>query len=161
MTNRLTLSVAVALCLSATAALADDARLCSRYVLFGEYELAFKPCKALAEQGNASAQSSLGYMYELGLGVTLNYDEALHWYRAAAEQGLARAQNNLGLLYEKGWGVPQNFIQAHAWYNIAAANGGEYASEDRNRIASQMTSQQIAEAQALAVQCMNSNYTEC
>ena len=49
---------------------------------------------ALAEQGHADAQFSLGFMYENGLGA-----EALKWYRLAAEQGLAEGQYNLGNMY--------------------------------------------------------------
>ncbi len=34
-----------------------------------------------AEQGNAWAQQSIGYMYEQGQGITQNYELALSWYR--------------------------------------------------------------------------------
>ena len=116
---------------------------------------------AAAEQGDSWAQYRLGYMYHIGRGVVQNYREAMRWYRAAAEQGYGTAQHFLALMHQNGSGVLQNFILAHMWYNIAAANGDELATEYRNRIARQMTAQQIAEAQALAVQCMNSNYTMC
>lgn len=48
-----------------------------------------------AEAGNAEAQSSLGYRYEKGSGVTEDAAEARKWYRMAAEQGHGTAQYNL------------------------------------------------------------------
>ena len=49
-----------------------------------------------AEQGDAEAQSVLGLMYSLGLGVPQDSQEAVKWYRRAAEQGNAGVQSNLG-----------------------------------------------------------------
>ena len=60
-----------------------------------------------AEQGDASAQHSLGFMYAYGYGVPQDHKAAVKWYRLAAEQGDASAQLNLGVMYEKGRGVPQ------------------------------------------------------
>ena len=37
----------------------------------------------LAQQGDASAQFTLGVMYDLGLGVPRDYPEAVKWYRMA------------------------------------------------------------------------------
>ena len=48
------------------------------------------------------AQNNLGLMYENGLGVPKDYDEAVKWYRLAAAQGDALAQNNLGWMYDNG-----------------------------------------------------------
>ena len=55
-----------------------------------------------AEQGHASAQSNLGYMYENGQGVPQDYAEAVKRYRKAAEQGHVFAQANLGVMYREG-----------------------------------------------------------
>ena len=81
--------------------------------------------KAAAEQGDATAQSSLGYMYATGEGVPKNYTEAARLYRLAAEQGNTYAQSNLGAMYGTGTGIPKDYIQAYAWYNIAATQGNE------------------------------------
>ena len=58
-----------------------------------------------AEQGDAAAQFSLGFMYHEGKGVLKDDAEAVRWYRLAAEQGIAAAQFNLGLMYSEGEGV--------------------------------------------------------
>ena len=60
-----------------------------------------------AEQGNASAQYSLGVMYNNGEGVPQDHQEAVIWWRKAAEQGNVKAQYSLGVSYDTGEGVPQ------------------------------------------------------
>jgi TPR repeat protein len=58
---------------------------------------AVKWYRLAGEQGNASAQTNLGFMYDKGYGVPKDDAEAVRWYRLAAEQGYASAQFNLGL----------------------------------------------------------------
>jgi len=93
-------------------------------------------------------------MYNNGEGVTQDYAEAVRWYRLAADRGDAVAQHNLGLMYKLGQGVTQDYVVAHMWLNLATA---QQAGEDRkqsagarDRVAEEMTSDQIAEAQRRA-----------
>jgi TPR repeat protein len=83
--------------------------------------------------------------------------EAAKWYRKAAEQGLPEAQYFLGVMYHNGQGVPQDYVLAHMWLNLAALRfpasekkNQEMANKDRDITASEMTPDQIAEAQRLA-----------
>jgi TPR repeat protein len=77
--------------------------------------------RANAEQGDAAAQSSLGFLYNFGaLGVPQDYAEAARWYRLAAEQGNTTAQYNLGTSYIDGRGVPRDGTEAVRWYQLAA-----------------------------------------
>ena len=76
-----------------------------------------------AEQGNASAQSYLGFMYETGEGVPQNGAEAVKWYRLAADQGDAVAQITLGLMYANGRGVLEDAPEAVKWLRLAADQG--------------------------------------
>lgn len=48
-----------------------------------------------AKQGDAKAQSYLGNMYYIGLGVEEDHKQAEHWWRQAAQQGDAGAQSKL------------------------------------------------------------------
>ena len=114
-----------------------------------------------AERAHASAQLNLGAMYAAGYGVTQDGKQAVHWYRLAAKQGDSKAQFNLGVMYSSGQGVLQDYVYAHMWYNIAAANGVSNASESRQKLNELMTLDQINQAQALARQCLASNYQEC
>ena len=133
----------------------------SGIVVIRNYAEAARWYRAAAEQGHARAQFSLGRMYYVGDGVTQDYVEAVRWSRAAAEQGFAFAQFNLGWSYRNGDGVIQDYLLAHMWLNISAANGNVSAAEARNLVSEQMSNDQIIQAQALARQCINSNYTDC
>src|SRR6476620_11960473 len=78
-----------------------------------------KSLRKLAGQGDAEAQSRLGYMYYQGQGVPQDYAAALKWYRLAADQGNAEAQFDLAFMYYEGLGVPQDHVQAHKWLTLA------------------------------------------
>ena len=47
----------------------------------GDYATALREWTPLAEQGDALAQSSLGFMYEKGRGVPTDYKTAVKWTR--------------------------------------------------------------------------------
>ncbi len=81
----------------------------------GDYATALRLWRPLAEQGNALAQFSLGFMYDNGEGVPQNDAEAVKWYRRAADQGDASAQLNLGVMYYAGEGVWANYVESYKW----------------------------------------------
>ena len=94
-----------------------------------DYAEAVKWFHKAAEQGNASAQCYLGFMYEKGYGVSKDYSEALKWFRKAVEQGNAQGQSNLGYMYQYGYGVSQDYAEAVKWYRKSAEQGnaaGQY-----------------------------------
>lgn len=103
-----------------------------------------------ADQGDAGAQATLGFMYADGRGVPQDYAEAVRWYRRAADQDHAVAQSNLGVMYFNGRGVAQDYVTAHMWANLGAAQGNERARELRDFLAEQMSSEQVAAAQRAA-----------
>ena len=108
-----------------------------------------------ADPTDAYEQVHLAEMYYLGEGVPQDFAEAVKWYRLAADQGLAIAQGALGDAYSNGEGVPEDFLQAYKWLNLAAAALEDttfvrYAVEGKNRVARNMTKEQIAEAQRLS-----------
>jgi hypothetical protein len=111
-----------------------------------------------ADQGDAPARFTLGVMYGEGRGVPQDFAEAAHWYRLAAEQGDAQAQYNLGLAYARGEGVTQDVVEAHMWFNLAAARfpatdtrNRAAAVKNRDTVASEMSSEQLSEAQKRAL----------
>jgi TPR repeat protein len=101
------------------------------------------------DQNYAAAQKSLGDCYFLGQGVTKDEVEAVKWYLKAAEQGDFFSQDKLGAIYANGYGVETNLVQAAKWYSLAAFC---FNSSKTNLalIESQMTPEQIAEAQKLS-----------
>ena len=80
-----------------------------------------------ADQGDASAQYLLGFMYYNGYGVPQDYAEAATRYRQAADQGITFAQRSLGDMYFYGNGVPRNYAEAATWYRQAADQGVAFA----------------------------------
>jgi TPR repeat protein len=115
-----------------------------------DYEAALRWYREAADQGYVLAQYNIGLMHSKGQGVPQDYAEAATWYRKAAEQGYSAAQTRLGDMYVLGQGVAQDYVQAHMWFNLAAARGQKLARVNRNRLAKQMTPEQIAEARRLA-----------
>ena len=123
----------------------------------GDYAIAYRLLRPLADQGDATAQTNLGVMYSNGEGVPQSYPNALKWFREAANHGDAAAQYNLGLMYRMGLGVPQNYVLAHMWFNVAASKfpasksaSRDRAIEARNSSATNMNQAQIDRAQKLA-----------
>lgn len=104
----------------------------------------------------AAAQRHVGAFYRLcvlsdiGRGMPQDYQEALRWCRLAADEGHGPAMFVIATYYEKARGVPKDVVQAYQWYNLAAANGHENGAKWRDRLATNMTSAQIAQAQFLA-----------
>ena len=76
-----------------------------------------------AEQGDATAQYYLGYMYENGRGVSQDNAKAMEWFRKSAEQGNTDAQYQLGYMYHNGIGVSKDHTKAAEWYSKAAKGG--------------------------------------
>ncbi len=96
----------------------------------GNYPVALKELKPLAAKGNAVAQSTLGYMYAKGQGMSQDYKKAVVWYLKAAEQGDADAQTSLGVMYNVGQGVAQDYKKAVEWYRKAAEQGAANAQSN-------------------------------
>ncbi len=67
----------------------------------GDYAPALKEFRALAEQGDADAQYTLGLMYELGQGVQQDYVQAYLWFNLAAAQGDEGARKDRDILAEQ------------------------------------------------------------
>lgn len=116
------------------------------------YAEAVKWYRKAADQGHADAQYFLGTMYVQGQGVPLNYAEATKWLKKAAEQGLTDAQFILGGMYYHGQGVLKDFQAAYVWWSIAAENGDKTSKKNLEMLSSEMTPQQIAQAQKEAAE---------
>jgi hypothetical protein len=130
-----------------------------------DYQEAINWYRLAAVREDEWAQTRLGSIYAEGKGVPQDYQEALKWYRLAAAQGNESAQVNLGVMYTKRRGVGQDFVRAHMWFNLAAAastgDSRDTATENRDRIASKMTAEQIGTAQEMARRCQESKLKNC
>jgi hypothetical protein len=99
-----------------------------------DYAEAAKWWRKAADQGDAAAQSDLGWLYSSGQGVETNYAEAAAWYRKSAEQGNPNGQHWLGHCYLSGRGVAKDETEAFKWLREAAENGNIAAQGDLGRL---------------------------
>lgn len=103
-----------------------------------------------AIQRHVGAFYRLCVLSDIGRGMPKDYQEALRWCRLAADQGHGPAMFVIATYYEKARGVNKDIVQAYQWYNLAAAHGHEDGAKWRDRLATNMTPTQIAQAQFLA-----------
>ncbi|HZP08660.1 hypothetical protein [Methyloceanibacter sp.] len=68
----------------------------------------------------------------------------------ATQTAMPDALFELGMLYATGRDVEADLVAAHKWFNLAAARGNRSALTYRLELAREMSSEQIAEAQRLA-----------
>jgi TPR repeat protein len=122
--------------------------------------IALELWKKSANLGFAQAQKKLGWVFAEGAGVPQDNREAVKWLLKAAQQNDAEAQYALGVLHTRK-GETGDPLRAHMWHNIAAGNGHEKSKEQRTVIEKYLTSALVAEAQAMARRCVNSQYMQC
>ena len=82
---------------------------------------------ALANGGNAKAETIIGLKYLNGDGTAVNETQAVRWLERAAETGEPVAQYRLGYLFERGKGVAADPVKATHWYQAAAMQGNRKA----------------------------------
>jgi TPR repeat protein len=114
----------------------------------------FKRC---ADLGQFRCMDALAFAYSQGSGVVRDYSEAFKWFLAAANENEAvpwsrvhQMRSSVGFMYENGYGTEKDLILAYAWYNVAAASGYAEAKKSLSRMESQLTPDQLKEAQALS-----------
>lgn len=91
-------------------------------LLYGEddvpvdYAEAFKWLSLAAAEGAFLPIAHLGYMYEQGLGVEKDMDEAVRLYKDSARRGNSGAAFHLAEMYSQGKGVPVDHEEALRWH---------------------------------------------
>ena len=63
--------------------------------------MTFAGCTKLALKFDSAAQFNLGLMYEQGINVNQNYENAMEWYKKSAALGNTQAQFNMNYLVNK------------------------------------------------------------
>jgi len=117
------LLVATVLCLFVTTSQADLLDDATAAYEKGEYTLALRLYRPLAEAGDSALQFILGTMYWRGKGTLEDHAEAFKWFRLSAEQGYADSQYMLGIMYSQGRAIPQDRAEAFKWYRLSAEQG--------------------------------------
>lgn len=153
---RTLLTALVLLALLAAPAAGDDgaARLERGRAAYdaSDYDTAIDALVPLARGGNAEAQFLMAMIYGNGFGVPKDRNAAAAWYIRAAEQGHPVAQLHLGFYHRRGYGVPQDRVMSHMWTALSAELGHAEAVEWRDKVALEMSPEEIALAERLAGQ---------
>ena len=153
MSKKLLIATGLLLSLHTTATLAASLAKGIQAFENKDYAIALAELAPLAKENNLEAMNYLGQMYEFGLGVDVDEQEALKLYNRCADQGNlscvdsrraykdkgykieletvqpaaeggdATAQNRLGEMYEFGYGVKRDPAKAIEWYKRAADQG--------------------------------------
>ena len=133
---------------------AVDLALHTRQIVYDRFVVAhLRVCHERSEARQVAPQTTFRDVESGRLRLKLAHHLRLFQLRMTSKEN-AEAQSKLGLSYLVGRGVPQEFVQAHMWFNLAAANGDKSASEYRDQVGNNMTSEQLAEAQRLACEWM-------
>ncbi len=101
------------------------------------------------QQGHGQAQCNLAVMYQNGWGVTQNDTEAAKLFTLAAEQGVTEAQIAIGRMLALDYSEAYDPVRAYKWFSIAMLMENIDAGVKRDTIAEKMTTEQIAEGDAL------------
>ena len=86
-----------------------------------------KKIEGRAVLGDTSAQLMISRMYQDGIGVSKNVQQAIKFYELATAQQDLRAEYNLGLLYLEGQGIPADYQKALSLLRDAAFKGNDHA----------------------------------
>jgi TPR repeat protein len=89
----------------------------------GNLKSAFRLFLACAKAGDSGCQNNLGTFYRDGIGVKLDRDRALYWYRKAYHRGLRGAASNIGVLFRDEGDVKK----ALAWFERAKDGDADMA----------------------------------
>ena len=109
------------------------------------------------EQEQQLEEGSPEVQYEHGI-LLNNFELSWKWFCLAANQGYRKAQYAVGNFYRSGLGpVTQDPIKAYVWYNLAGDAGN---ARSKDKLASEMTPDQIAEAERLLTE-WQPNPAEC
>ncbi len=113
-----------------------------------------------AEQSDRQAQYQLAKSYCCGLGMRTSTRKSLYWHCRAAIQGYAPAQFEMGNILSNffddtdrtaAFGAT-DYVSAYMWYTVASINGHEQAFDVREKLATQMSSDDVIRGKRWATQ---------
>ena len=129
------------------------------------YERAAQYYQQAAELGHVKSQLNLGMLYYRGDVIAQDLVASLKWLNLAASNNNSEAQGYIANMYLQGVGVQEDTVKAAMWLIIATQNEDKrYINRHTkilNRAFSQMTEEQVATANQMAVQCKSQQFKAC
>ena len=119
-------------------------------------ELAFKWLLKAAENGDKLSALNVAGMYRQGHGVKKDAKQAFEWLSKIKDKkygGKTIGFAALGHYYEDGIGTEKNLVLAYKYYDLLRPG----MDEDKARVASKMSKEQIQEGKKLSREWQNSN----
>lgn len=87
------------------------------------YDLCYKYNKMAADQGDSLGENNVGWCYEKGYGVPVDYKAAVQWYQKSADKGNGYGASNLAHMYICELGVAFD-AEAFVKYTCIGAKAG-------------------------------------
>ena len=110
----------------------------------GELTAALEEYVATGGEGNVEATFRAAQMFERGEGTPEpRLEKAAAWYQVAARAGHMAALTSLAEMFAEGRGVAEDKVQAWALLDIAARKGHADAATKRDKLAEEMTENQL------------------
>ena len=117
--------------------------------------------KRAALQDLVDSEYMLGLAYHEGKGVGLNYELAQYWFKKAALKAYGNAQFMYAFMLQAGEANEPKSFEALVWSEVARLNG-QAGTFDIAYIAKlKLEDEQIIEAEARALSCVESSYSDC
>lgn len=118
--------------------------------------------KRAAAQELMESEYMLGLAYHEGKGIELNYQMAKYWFRKSALKAYGNAQFMYAFMLQAGedGGKSQSF-EALVWTEVARLNGQPDTFDIAYIAKLKLEDEQVAEAEQLAVRCIESGYSDC
>ncbi|MEH6626013.1 MAG: tetratricopeptide repeat protein [Motiliproteus sp.] len=92
------------------------------------YDMAQRMWLNIKDSARPEALFNLGILYDQGLGVEEDINQAIYYYEQAARGGSRSAAYQLGLIYRHDKRIETNPRQAERWLTVAAHDGDEDAA---------------------------------
>ena len=116
-----------------------------------DFQKCIQYCKLALEQEQGTqdglAEHMLGRIYASGLGVPVNIEEALKWYKQSVKYGDFDSMNNLGLMYYFGDGVKKDEDEGERLLKKAS----ELGSQDATSILESIKNNSLSEKYEIAL----------
>ncbi len=68
----------------------------------GNYQIALRELRPLAEGGNPTAQYYYAFMHQYGQGIPIDFNKYIYWLNKSSENNYIDAHKQLGYIYLKG-----------------------------------------------------------
>lgn len=124
-----------------------------------DYGMAVKLYQQACETNSIDGCANLGYMYTEGIGVAQDASVAAEIFHKLCIN--SSECYDIGWMYLTGFGVPQDYIKAYISFSILVDQGNIDALRKLESIAEKMTPKQIAQAEELTSECLESDFEKC